>query len=99
MKAMMTSRLPSSFRDPSGFIFKEGGEIFRQVNVVYKDHYDFLMSSGLYERLVDGNLLVPHEEVANKQEGQPQSYKTLRPEPIPFISYPYELNFSKASVH
>ncbi len=88
-------RLPSSFRDPSGFVFTREGEIFRQVNQVYREHYDFLMGSGLYEALVDSGLLIRHDEVESGPAGQFDAYKILRPEPIPFISYPYEWTFSQ----
>jgi len=53
------------------------------------------MESGLYEVLVTKGLLVPHEEV-NIQFPQPElAYKVIRPELIPFISYPYEWCFSQ----
>ncbi len=87
--------LPSSFRDPSGFLFKRDGTLYRQVNRSYADDYDHLMRSGLYEALVKAGLLVPHEEVANDEKASPDCYKTLRPQPIPFISYPYEWCFSQ----
>lgn len=89
------SRLPSSFRDPSGFVFTAGGEVLRQVNHVYRDQYDFLMGSGLYEKLVKSGLLVPHEEVDTAPASRCDSYKILRPEPVPFVSYPYEWSFSQ----
>ncbi len=61
MKA--SPRLGASFRDPSGFLFTRQGNLYRQVNQSYQLHYDALMSSGLYERLVKGGLLIPHQEV------------------------------------
>lgn len=89
---MNRARLPSSFRDPSGFIFSDEGEIFRQVNHPYSEHYDLLMGSGLYQDLAGCGLLVEHEEVATPSI---DAYRILRPEPIPFISYPYEWSFSQ----
>ena len=83
------NRLNASFRDPSGFVFSYQGVIFRQVNASYAQHYDQLMSSGLYEALVKKGWLIPHEEVAATEvEGSERAYKLLRPEPIPYISYP-----------
>ncbi len=96
---MSTSRpaeaLPSSFRDPSGFVFTHEGTIYRQVNPVYAPHYDQLMGSGLYETLVDKGGLIPHKEVKIPGVDLPGAYRTLRPEQIPFISYPYEWSFSQ----
>jgi hypothetical protein len=88
-------QLPASFRDPSGFLFQQDGVIYRQVNLVYKDDYDLLMSSGLYQALVDDNLLIPHEEVSIEPPVPELVYKIIKPEPIPFISYPYEWCFSQ----
>jgi Ribosomal protein L11 methylase len=87
---------PASFRDPSGFIYTSGGTLYRQVRAAYRPHYDRLMSSGLYEALVGADLLIPHsEEPGNAFPGARDLYKTLRPECIPFISYPYEWCFSQ----
>jgi hypothetical protein len=88
------SKHPSSFRDPSGFLFKRAGVLYRQVNQLYKDDYDLLMASGLYQSLVDAGLLIPHSEVEIPPYHFKSAYKILQPELITFISYPYEWNFS-----
>jgi hypothetical protein len=88
-------QLPASFRDPSGFLFQQDGVIYRQVNLVYKDDYDHLMNSGLYQALIDDNFLIPHEEVSIEPPALELAYKIIKPEPIPFISYPYEWCFSQ----
>ncbi|NIN92638.1 MAG: SAM-dependent methyltransferase [Candidatus Aenigmarchaeota archaeon] len=87
--------IPSSFRDPSGFLFYRNGSIYRQVNISYKENYDHLMNSGLYETLVDAELLIPHKEVDIEGEKPDKSYKIIQPELITFISYPYEWCFSQ----
>jgi hypothetical protein len=85
----------ASFRDPSGFLFTRNGKLYRQVNRDYKQDYDHLISSGLYEKLVSSKLLVHHAEV-NIQAAIPSlSYKILEPERVPFISYPYEWSYSQ----
>lgn len=92
----VTNRIiPSSFRDPSGFLFYRDGLIYRQVNKFYKENYDHLVNSGLYEALVDAKLLIPHEEVGIESIEPESAYKVIRPELIPFISYPYEWCFSQ----
>ncbi len=85
-------RLNSSFRDPSGFLFYENGELFRQINFCYKENYDFFMNSRLYQRLVDEKLLIPHQEMSNNTKS---TYKIIKPQKIDFISYPYEWCFSQ----
>jgi len=87
--------VPGSFRDPSGFLFHYNGEIYRQVNTVYRENYDLLMTSGLYHELARDELLIPHEEVGDVTPPADKCYKLIRPKPIPFISYPYEWSFSQ----
>jgi ribosomal protein L11 methylase PrmA len=85
---------PSSFRDPHGAIIVRNGEIYRQVNKSFQENYDLLMSSGLYTKLVNSNLLIPHDEL-NENHDSVSYYKLLKPQRIPFISYPYEWSFSQ----
>lgn len=86
---------PASFRDPSGFVFRHGGKLYRQVNDCYRDHYLRLMDSGLYERLVDHKLLIHHEEVAEPVADPATACRILRPQAVEMISYPYEWCFSQ----
>ena len=87
--------VPGSFRDPSGFLFFKDGKIYRQINFSYKENYDLLMSSGLYESLINANLLIPHVEIDAKNIISGKAYKVIQPELIPFVSYPYEWSFSQ----
>ena len=87
--------LGSSFRDPSGYVFEYQGVLYREVKNVYRDHYDALTGGGLYDSLVGAGLLVPHDEVSLSIERGPDTYKIIRPERIPFVSYPYEWSFSQ----
>ena len=87
--------LSSSFRDPSGFLFYYEGCLYRQINSDYQSEYDFLINSGLYKALVDKKLLIPHIEVDIPPSDVEKSYKIIKPEKIPFISYPYEWSFSQ----
>lgn len=89
---MATSPLGSSFRDPSGFLYLEGGTLFRQVNPSYSTHYELLMRSGLYEALVAREWLVSHEEVPPIPG---VAHRILKPEVVPYVSYPYEWCFSQ----
>ncbi|MCK5172147.1 MAG: SAM-dependent methyltransferase [Planctomycetes bacterium] len=85
----------SSFRDPNGFVFVREGTIYRQVNKMYKPDYDFLMESGLYQSLADAGLIVAHEEADIDLAESDSAYKILKPDEIPFISYPYEWSFGQ----
>jgi len=87
--------LTSSFRDPSGFLFYDKGQIYRLINNCYKDNYDCLMKSGLYQELVNNELLISHVEIEEKSSLESLRYKIIKPEIIPFISYPYEWCFNQ----
>lgn len=89
------TRHPSSFKDPSGFVFESGGKLYRQVNQYYAAPYRQLMESGLYKQLVDRKQLIPHEEIAENFTDSAEWYTTLLPEPVPLISYPYEWCFEQ----
>jgi len=84
---------PSSYRDPSGFIFIKEAVLYRQVNQNFKAHFDHFISSGCYESLVKKILLIPHETINGNLTGSGEWYLTLKPERITFISYPYEWSF------
>jgi hypothetical protein len=91
---MPDGRIAGSFRDPSGFLFRRGGTLFRQVNPIYREHYDQFVQGGLSEDLAQRGWLIPHEEV-EEQPWSPGAYRVLRPQTIPFVSYPYEWCFSQ----
>lgn len=83
-------RSNSSFRDSSGFIFFEGENLFRQVNPEYFDIYKKLKDEKIFESLWGKNLMVRHQEIKSTPEAI-----IIKPEKIPFISYPYEWSFSQ----
>lgn len=95
MMMTMNNPLSGSFRDPGGFLFHRKGALYRQINQSCADDYQTLMSSGLYHKLVEKNLLVSHEEVDIPAAAPEKSFKIIQPEWIPFISYPYEWSFSQ----
>ena len=88
-------REAGSFRDPSGFVFRRDGQLYRQVNQIYAPTYDLLMHSGLYRALTDAGQLLAHQEVNLSLAVAPDAYAVLQPEVIPFVSYPYEWSFSQ----
>ena len=91
----MAERVSGSFRDPSGFVFSTGGELYRQVNAVYSAQYDHLMNSGLYQKLVESHRLIPHSEASLDLAQTPAACRIIKPDVVPFVSYPYEWCFSQ----
>lgn len=88
-------RLEASFRDPSGFLYRREGILYRQVNLAYREQYKQLMQSGLYDDLVQANLLIAHQEIEVEPAEAALVYKVLKPQEVQFISYPYEWCFSQ----
>src|SRR5690242_12814119 len=85
--------LASSFRDPAGFVFQKDGILYRQVNKSFKEDFDHFITSGCYNHLVTNKWLVQHEEIEEDFPGSGDCYRTLKPQKIAFISYPYEWCF------
>lgn len=90
-------RLDSSFRDPAGFVVQAGGVAYRVITDAGRADYDGLMASGLYEALTQAGVLIKHVEVEQISGfiKPKNTYKLLKPDQVPFISYPYEWSFSQ----
>ena len=88
-------KLPTSFRDPSGFLFFDKGVLYRQINLVYKENFERLIESGLIDHLVKKGKLVPHTDADLSPPSPENAYKFIQPEQLGFISYPYEWSFSQ----
>lgn len=95
----MPPPLPSlSYKDPDGFVISINGVIYRLINQSYKNNYNTFITSGLYKELSETKMLLKHEEIdpteINLQTNK-KVFKVLKPELIPFISYPYEWSFTQ----
>ncbi len=93
-KTVQIKRVGSSYRDPSGFVFYSDGVLYRQINQRYREHYERLMKSGLYDSLTQAGLLISHHETSQPTQTD-DGYLVIQPEIIPFISYPYEWCFGE----
>jgi len=80
-----------SFRDPSGCVYYDSGDVLRTIMPCYKDTWQSVVESGLIADALEKESIVPFEE----HNALPGSWKTLKVERIPFISYPYEWSFSQ----
>lgn len=87
---------PGSWRDPYGFVYRRDGVLLRQVNRVAAGDWAALEGAGLLRHLQEAGLLVPHEAAPAALAADPgRALAVIRPEPIPFISYPYEWTFGQ----
>jgi len=87
-------RHPSSYRDPSGFVFYKDNGLYRQVNKIYRDDFNALLESGLFDRLVKQEKLLHCELLRENLTGSPDWFCTLKPEPLRFVTYPHEWCFA-----
>ena len=94
MSQINDEQVPGSFRDPSGFLFYRDGVLYRQINSSYRSEYFRLNDSGLYNALVEKGMLVASEETSEACTTK-DGFLVIKPEIIPFISYPYEWCFSQ----
>ena len=84
----MITRNQASFRDPAGYVFEQEDEVYRAIDASYFSVFEHLHKCGLYDKLVQEKLLIPHTLVSkNKQQ------IVIKPQRIPFISYPSEWSF------
>ncbi|PWT95767.1 MAG: hypothetical protein C5B52_17130 [Bacteroidetes bacterium] len=84
---------PASFRDPAGFVFQSDSKWYRQINQSYAQAYSKLKSSGLLDKLIAQNKLIPHSEIQKNLSGDKNHWLTLLPQQIPYLSFPYEWSF------
>jgi SAM-dependent methyltransferase len=90
------ARDPGSFRDPSGFVFRRDGILYRQVNRVFADDWQAALDAGLLRRWQETGRLMRHDIAEVSLAADPdRAIAVLRPEPVDFISYPYEWTFGQ----
>ncbi|MFN5136369.1 MAG: hypothetical protein ACK5DG_13735 [Chitinophagaceae bacterium] len=88
-----SNRHPASFRDPSGFVYKKDGIVYRFVSTTYKNDFELLHTSGLYKELVQKQLILPFETVSETHFNSADWLATLKPQQVPFLSYANEWSF------
>ena len=90
-----TGRDPASFRDPTGFVYRRDGVLYRQINAGHEPDWEQFQRTGLYQRLVDRGWLVQHDECDRSLALDDNAAKVLKPRLLEFVSYPYEWTFSQ----
>lgn len=79
----------SSYKDPDAVVFIDGNKIYRKIYKPYIKTFNHLMQSGLYTKLTEEKLLIPHKIIEENDD-----YIIIEPQQL-FISYPWEWCFSK----
>jgi hypothetical protein len=93
--ATAAARDPGSFRDPSGFVFWRNGRPYRQIQQRFASEWDAFSGSSLEQRLIERGRLLPYETVSPELADAPGAHAVIAPEPIEFVSYPYEWTFGE----
>ena len=83
-----------SFRDTAARVIKKEDGYYRYIFLEYKNEYDHLMQSGLYQELIQKKLLIEHQEV-DTDTNLKNVYKKLYPNQIEFQSYPFEWSYTQ----
>lgn len=84
-----------SFRDPSGSVFLVDGRVFRTVNPLASQHFDYVRTTGLTDELIAKGWLLPETRVESGvlgEAGSGASYVLEHPR-LTYVSYPYEWPF------
>ena len=93
--APAAARDPGSFRDPSGFVFWRDGRPYRQIQQRFASEWDAFAGSALERRLIERGRLLPYEVAPLELADTPGAHAVIAPEPIDFVSYPYEWTFGE----
>jgi hypothetical protein len=88
-------REPGSYRDPSGFVFRRDGVLYRQVNAVFADDWAMFETSGLHAALIREGALVADRPASIELAPEPNAVAVIQPDQIGFISHPFEWSFSQ----
>ncbi|MDA9063154.1 50S ribosomal protein L11 methyltransferase [Candidatus Pelagibacter sp.] len=95
---------PSSFRDPSGHVYKYNNRIIRVIKKYGKKRYEFIKENNLIEESIKNNFLIDTKEIENEFRNLKSENFCyfLEHERLDYISYPYEWGFyqlKEAALH
>ena len=86
----------ASWRDPFGFVYRRDGVLLRQINRPAESDWRAAQETGLLDTLQRAGMLIGHEPAPLDWAADTSiALDVVRPEPVPFISYPYEWTFGQ----
>jgi hypothetical protein len=85
----------ASYRDPAGFVYRRSGVLLRQVNRAGFEDWEKFRGSELAQELVGRDQLVAYDSVGLELRATDEAMAVIRPQEIPFVSYPYEWTFGQ----
>ena len=81
----------ASFRDKAGRVFREDGQIFRELYADGIDRFLYVKNKTIFKNLLKENKIINTTEVGYSSENN----LILKHEEVPFITYPYEWSFDQ----
>ncbi|TCM65861.1 50S ribosomal protein L11 methyltransferase [Rhizobium sp. BK068] len=84
------ARVAGSFRDPAGYVFQRGDNIYRAVTRYGAADYAAAKMAGIFQWLCDEGRLV---RILHEQPGTNENAIILEVERLPWITHPYEWSF------
>ena len=88
--------IDGSFRDPQANVYISDNRIFRVINDIGKEKFDFLTNSSVLKKSIENKYLI--DTWIPEKKTLPNFFKEkiiLEHKRIPFTSYPYEWCFSQ----
>ena len=83
-----------SFRDPAGSVYSKDDDIYRSIFLPGVTDFEAARDAGVYERLIEKGLLIPHREVEAPNFAPKGTVYCLSNPRLPIVSYPWEWPFS-----
>ena len=83
-----------SFRDPAGSVYSKDDDIYRSIFLPGVTDFEAARDAGVYERLIEKGLLIPHREVEAPNFAPKGTVYCLSHPRLPIVSYPWEWPFS-----
>ena len=85
----MATREPSSFRDPDGYVSRDGDRILRNLTARGASTWQQAFDAGLVPSLIESSELIGHQPIEPQTDGL-----VLESDLVPVVTYPYEWSFT-----
>jgi hypothetical protein len=86
-------REPGSYRDPSGFVFRRDGILYRQINSSFADDWAAFDTTGLHAALLSDGLLVADHPAPLEIAPEPGAFAVIQPVEDGFLALQFEWSF------
>jgi len=95
MSSQLPIPVPGSFRDPSGRVYQLENEIFRTVSLEFSSEFEFVESTGFFDKACREKLLLSFDKVTPDWFAAmwPEVKYVLKAPMLPMVSFPYEWPF------